>query len=110
MKASQVNQYADSLIQTEIENIYRTLNKVSFGTTFNDRAENIDAYLVSVTANTVASDDTSITHDLKRTPVGFIVVSKSGSGDFYDGTGTNSDTLFYLKCTTASTRFKVILI
>ena len=111
MKANQVNQFQnDPNIQSEIENIYQILNKISFGTSFDQRGENFDAYLLEGTANATAGDDTQLTHDLKRVPQGYLIMSQSGSGDFYEGTGTNSETTFFIKCTTASTRFKVILI
>ena len=47
MKANQVSQFQDNPnIQSEIQNIYQILNKVSFGTSFDQRGENFDAYLL----------------------------------------------------------------
>ena len=111
MKANQVSQFQDNPnIQSEIQNIYQILNKVSFGTSFDQRGENFDAYLLEGTANSSAGEDTTLTHNLKRVPQGFLIMGKSGSGDFYDGSASNSETSFFIKCTTASTRFRVILI
>jgi len=110
LKANQQFQHKEPSIQKEIQNIYAILNKISFGTLYTERAENMDAYLLEVTASSVAGDDNELTHDFKRTPQGYIVISQSGSGDFSEGTGTNSDTTFFVKCSTASTRFKVILV
>ena len=111
MKANQVSQFqGNPSIQAEIENVYQILNKISFGTSFDQRGENVDSYLVEGTANATAGDDLELTHDLKRVPQGFLIMGKSGSGDFYDGSASNTETSFFIKCTTASTRFRVILI
>lgn len=110
MKASQLSQFKESPLQGEFENIYNILNKISFGQSFSNRAENLDMYLATVTANSVASNDTSISHDLKRTPSGYLILSQSASGNFYNGSGTNTSTNFFIKCTTASTIFKIALI
>lgn len=110
-KANQLNSYDDPNIQNEFENIYNILNKVglldSNRDTTGQRAENVDMYIVDITASSVAGDDNSVTHDLLRTPQFYTILNQSGSGDFYEGSGTNSDTLFYIKCTTASTRFTI---
>ena len=112
MKASQVNQFKeDVLLQTEFENIYALLDgNIGFGPISDQRGENIKSHLVDVTASGVAADDNDITHALGRTPLGYIILSQSGSGDFYEGTGTNSDTSIFIKCTTASTRFRVAVV
>lgn len=112
MKVNQKNVFTDQNIQTELENIYSALNKVSFQQTFSsgDRGENIDCIITDVTANATASDDTSITHTLGRTPVGFFIVGQSASSLYYNGSGTNSDTQFFVKCTGASTRFRIVII
>ena len=111
MKANQSNTFDEASIQTEMENIYSVLNKVSFGTSanFSERGENIDSYLLQVTAGP-SGEDTEVTHDLKRIPIGHIVATQNVSGDFYAGTGTNSDTQYFIKCTTADAEFTVILI
>lgn len=110
MKANQINKFNDPDLQTEIENIYNILNKIGFGTIFDERSENLDAYLVEATASAVAGDDNQLTHDLKRIPQGYIILSQSASGNFYEGSGTNDETNFFIKCTTASTRFKVAIV
>jgi hypothetical protein len=111
MKANQVNKYTDPSLATEFENIYNILNRVGLADSDRDttgqRAQNIDMYLVDVTASSVASDDNSITHDLLKTPAFYTILTQSGSGDFYEGSGTNSESVFYVKCTTANTRFTI---
>ena len=110
MKANQVSNFPEKDLQTEMENIYRILNQISFGTLFSERSENMDMFLVEVTASSTANDDNNITHDLKRVPIGYIVLSQSASGDFLAGTGADSETSIFIKCTTASTRFKVAIL
>ena len=111
MKANQVNTFNDATLQTEFENIYNILNKVGLADqdrdTTGQRAENIDMYLVDVTASGVAGDDNEVTHNLLKTPEFYTILTQSGSGDFYEGSGTNSDNAFYVKCTTSSTRFTI---
>ena len=111
MKANQLNIYDDPKLQTEFENIYNILTKVGLADDQRDktgqRAENLDMYLVDVTASSVANDDNQITHDLKKTPQFYTILTQSASGDFLEGSGTNSETAFFVKCTTASTRFTI---
>lgn len=110
-KANQINNYDDALFQTEFENIYNILNKVGLTDSDRDktgqRAENIDMYLVDVTASGVANDDNQVTHDLMKTPEFYSILTQSGSAMFFEGSGTNSDTSFFIKCTTANTRFTI---
>lgn len=110
MKANMINLFQDNQIQNEFENIYKILNGISFGTTVSSRCENFDGYIMDVTANSVASEDTQISHDLNRVPYGYLIIGQNATSNFYNGTGTNTETLFFLKSTTASCRFKVILI
>jgi len=110
MKANQYGVISDNFIEKEIENIYQILNKISFGTVLNQKSENIDSYLIEATASSVIGDDTILTHELNRDPIGFIVIAQSSSANFYDGTGTNNSTNFYIKCTIPDTRFRLILV
>ena len=110
MKANQVNKFNDPQLQTEFENIYNILQNLGVTDevfTDSQRAQNFGEYVVPATANSSAGEDTSITHDLKRVPNFFDIKSQSGSGDFFDGTGTNTETSFFIRCTTASTRFRI---
>lgn len=111
MKANQVSIFSDKPdLQREFENIYQVLNKIGFGVSFTQRAENLDMYLMQATANSIAGQDTNITHDLKRIPIGYLILSQNASGDFYEGTGTSTSTSFFIRCSTASTRFKIALL
>jgi hypothetical protein len=111
LKANQLNDFDSPLIQTEFENIYNILNKIGLADSTRDttgqRAENVDMYLVDVTASSVASDDNSVSHNLLKTPLFYSILTQSGSGDFYEGSGTNSESLFFIKCTTENTRFTI---
>ena len=112
MKANQLsNYYDDPRLQTEFENIYLLLNKVGLFTgdrdTAGQRAENIDMYVVDVTASSTANDDNQITHDLLKVANFYTILTQSASADFYEGSGTNSDTSFFIKSSGASTRFTI---
>ena len=72
--------------------------------------ENVEAYLVEATANSAAGEDTNITHTLGRDPIGYLILSQHASGGFYEGSGTNDNTNLFIKCSTASVRFKVAVI
>ncbi len=111
MKANQQSTFKDPDIQNEFENIYNILNKVGLADSTRDttgqRAENIDMYLVDVTASGTAGDDNQVTHDLLKIPQFYTILTQSGSGDFYEGSATNTESAFYIKCTTSSTRFTI---
>lgn len=111
MKANQVNQYEEPNLQAEFQNIYNILNKIGLSDENRDvtgqRAENRDMYLLDVTANSVAGDDTQLTHDLLKIPQFYSILTQHASGDFFEGSGTNSETSFFIKCTTASMRFTI---
>jgi hypothetical protein len=94
-KINQVNVFPDKLIQTEMENIYQGFQRIGFGSTTGQRAENLDAYCIEVTA--ASGSEFSASHDLKRTPFGFMVIGKNVSGDVWDGGTTNTESAIYLK-------------
>jgi len=95
MKLSQINQFPDKLVQTEVENIYRGFNQISFGSETSSRCENMDAYAIEVTAASGA--EFSASHDLKRVPFGFLTIGKNVSGDVWDGGTANTESAIYLK-------------
>lgn len=108
-KINQVNSFSDYALQSEFENLYRALSQIEFSDTFTSgqRTTNILGYMLTVSA--AASGEVSISHDLKRTPIGYMVVGRSASGDPYDGTTANDESTFYLRSTTNNV-YKIILI
>ena len=110
MKANQVGQFTDASVQTEVENIYRVLNQIAFGSTTGQRCENLDAYLVEITA--VSGTDVSASHDLKRTPSNWLQVWSNVSGTTYEsssGVSANSDTVAWFRATVTG-NYRLIVI
>lgn len=110
MKIGQVNISPDPLLQTEVENIYRCLQgNVSFGDTLFQKGENIDAYIVSATANVASGNDITLTHALGRIPQYFIILGNTASGTIYNGSGTNSTSNFFIKYTAQDAKLTIAL-
>ena len=111
MRANQINKFKEVDLQTEMENIYNILNKIGiYGDnrdTSGQRAENIDMYIVDGVTNAIASEDTEITHDLLKIPNFYTILTQSASGGFYEGSGTNSESSFFIKCSVAGANFTI---
>lgn len=110
MKANQLNQFQQNDVQTEIENIYTVMNQIAFGTTTGQRCENIDGYIVELTA--ISGTDVSASHDLKRTPSNWIQIWANVSGTTYEsssGVSANSDTTAWFRATVTG-NYRLIVI
>jgi hypothetical protein len=64
------------------------------------------AFGTPITPNT----EFSISHSLGRVPMGYIVVSQTATGNFYDGSTSNTSATLYLRCNTASVSGNIIII
>ncbi len=85
------------------EGLNTILNKgLNFG-------ENFDAVYASFTSNVTPDTEDSVSHDLGRVPVGFVVVSRDKGGVVYNSGTTNTKTTIYLKCTVASTAVTILV-
>jgi len=92
-----------------LDDIVKCLDNISFGSgTGVSDDQNIDCRFVDGTSNGVANTESSFNHNLKRTPIGFIIISKDKAGDFYNGSGHTSSQL-KLKCSVASVTFKALI-
>lgn len=91
-----------------IEDIIRCLTKISFGDNQGNQDRNIDCVYVSGTTDGVANTETTHAHNLNRTPVGYIIISKDKAGDIYDS-AAHTSTVIKLKCSVASVTFKAIV-
>ena len=93
---------------------------VSFGSTTanTDPSRNMDCWINVGTAPVGPNTEFAVTHNLRRIPIGYIVIAKSIAGDFYTSTGGTAWTAatnaalgnIYLKCTVASVGFTIIVI
>ncbi len=67
-------------------------------------AGNIDGVYVAYTSNAVADTEDTVTHNLGRIPVGYIVVDRDKAGIVYSSSkNTWTTTTMKLKCNVAST-------
>lgn len=110
MKAQQVSQVTDPSTNQEIQNLYQILNLISFGSTAGQRCENIDGYLVEITAT--AGTDVSAAHELNRTPSNWLQVWANVSGTTYEsssGVSANSDSTVWFRATVTG-NYRLIVI
>jgi len=94
-----------SLFFQMLQKIYRNLANVINGNLgFGDgtNADNISGVWQTVTF-AVANADQTITHNLGRIPVGYIVMTKNQVGDVYTGSIVATKTQITLRCTTTAT-------
>jgi hypothetical protein len=73
---------------------------ISFGN--GSSFDNISGIWSTVTF-AVANADQTITHNLGRIPVGYIVMTKNQAGDVYTGSVAATSTQITLRCTTTAT-------
>lgn len=79
--------------------------RVGFGDGTNP--DNIDLVWKSVTTPGSANTDFTVTHNLGRLPVGYLVVSKDKACDVYDGSVASTITDITLKATVATATLKL---
>jgi len=72
-------------------------------------SDNHNAETVAVADTGGANTEFTVTHSLKRIPVGFLVVSRTGTGVVYNSGTTWTATAIYLKCTTANNNISVLV-
>ena len=71
--------------------------------------DNLSAYITTVTTDATPGVATTISHGLKRTPQGYIVLSKDKAAHIYNTAAADS-TNVYLKSDVASVTIKVIIL
>lgn len=75
--------------------------------------ENFNCEIISYTSNSTANAEDTIPHSLGRIPTGYFILHRSKAGIVYQGPATGTpwtDTNIYLKCTVASTQFKLLVV
>jgi len=65
-------------------------------------ADNFKAQTVSVTFDS-ANAEVQVSHGLKKTPTGYIVVGTSAAMSVYDGSSSNTAELFYVRSSATGT-------
>ena len=71
--------------------------------------DNSSVSIVTLTTSGTPDTETAIAHTLKRTPIGYFVVSKDKAGIIYDGSTSWTSTNIYLRSDVASVTTKVII-
>lgn len=71
--------------------------------------DNVDCRIVTYTSNATPDTEDSVPHDLRKVPVGYIVIGKDAAGDVYDSSAHTSTDL-KLKCSVASVTITLIVI
>lgn len=71
--------------------------------------DNLDCQIISYTSNVSANTEDTVSHTLKRVPVGFFVVNLNKSATLYDGGTAWTSTAVYLKSSASSTTAKIIV-
>jgi hypothetical protein len=73
-------------------------------------SENFNAYIATITTSAVVGTETAITHGLKRTPTGFIVLEKDKAAHIYLGASAKTATTYYVRSDVASVTAKLMIL
>ena len=95
-----------------IERLARILNRnTSFGATMHntDQDINLDIWKATGTTPGTANTQFAITHSLGRVPITIVGQDTNNGGLLYRGSTAWTKTTIYLKCTTASAAYHVIV-
>lgn len=98
-----------------LDNVAQVINgNVSFGSTTSntDDETNIEGWKATGTSPAMADTEFAVSHNLGRTPFGFIVLSVSKNATLYqDPAGTAWDaTTVYLKASAASVAYVIFIV
>jgi hypothetical protein len=93
----------------DLVNIFMALKgRLSFGD--GSTSENIKGQFLTFTTSATPNTESTISHTLGITPVGFIVVNKDKAGDLYASTTAWTSSRVYFKSSVASVTYKVFII
>lgn len=89
------------MLRKYYEQMSRIINgQLGFGDGTN--ADNIDGVWITVVTPGAANTDFTVTHNLQRIPVGYLVMTKDRACDIYTGSVASTKTQLTLKATTTS--------
>lgn len=71
--------------------------------------DNLDGAWATTTF-ALANTDVTLTHNLGRVPVGYIVMTKSQAGDVYTGSIASTKTQITLRCSVAGTTVSLFIV
>jgi hypothetical protein len=90
----------DQDLETALDKIFGQLSEILNGGL--RITENFDSYKVTLTTSATPGTETAIAHGLKRTPNGFIVLSKDKAAHIYDGATPKDSSNIYVRSDVAS--------
>jgi len=97
------------MIRKLYEQMARIINgQINFGN--GTTRDNIDGEWASTTTPSVPNTDFTLTHNLMRVPVGFIIMNQSAAGIIYKGSKPWTTTSITLKCNTASDIISIFVV
>lgn len=71
--------------------------------------DNIDAKRITITTSATPDLEVAYSHELKRVPIGYIVIERDKAGVIYDGTSSWTDTTIYLRSNVASVAATILV-
>ena len=102
MNAEQIPFFRDLMrVYQRLAQIFN--GRISFGWGASLTKENIDGVWVLGNTGAVANADFTLTHNLQRLPVGYIIMQKSAACDIYTGAAAWTTTTLTLRGTVALT-------
>lgn len=69
----------------------------------------LDVNEYSFTSNATPNTEETVTHGLSRVPTGYIIVSQDKAASLYKGSTAWTNEKLYLKSSTASTAWKILI-
>lgn len=71
--------------------------------------DNFDAQIITVTT-AGADTEVNVAHTLKRTPIGYLVLSRNKGGVIYDSGTSWTSSNIYIKCNVATVTIKLLIL
>jgi len=97
------------MIRKLYEQLARVVNGlISFGN--GQSRDNIDGEWVSTTTPATPDTDFTVTHNLMRLPVGFLVMNQSVAGIVYQGSLPSTTSTMTLRCSEASDNILIFVL
>lgn len=99
-------------IQRHLEQTNKVLSNISFGDTMGntDRSQNMECWKATGTTPAGANTEFAVSHGLRRIPLTLAGQDTNNGGVIYRSTAAWTATQVFLKCTTASAGYNLILI
>lgn len=97
----------DKSISQELRNYILDLSNIlNKGIRF---ADNFDMNILSVTDTGTANSENIVSHSLRRIPLGYIVISRTGNGVVYNGSTAWTVDNIYIKSVSANNNIKLLV-